>query len=214
MKDVLSISEILRTLEGESTFAGTPCALVRLAGCDSDCAWCDAKAGNIRPGRLMKLAEIHQEIRDIGTDLVVLTGGEPLLQRDTPALARQLSEAGHTVIVDTSGSCDISELPAPIIRLMDIKTLSSGMSHRMNWYNLSHLRPADEVKFVIADRKDYEYAREIIEKHGLTGKSKLLFTPLWGKMDAAELGEWILWDDLRARLQVQLRKMIGLKTAP
>jgi 7-carboxy-7-deazaguanine synthase len=212
MRDVLSVHEIQRAIEGESTYAGSPCCLVRLAGCDLECAWCDAKAVNLRPGKLLKVSDVVLQVREIGLDLVEITGGEPLLQRDTPALARQLVEAGHTVIVDTSGSCDISSLPAPILRLMDIKCPSSGMSHRMNWYNLGRLRPADEIKFVIADRADYEYAREIIEKHGLSAKSKLLFTPVWGRIDATELAGWMLFDDLKARLQVQLNKVIGMKT--
>jgi len=210
MRNVLSVFSIERMIEGESTFAGSPCTRVRLAGCDLDCRWCDAREVNIKPGRLMSLDAVQEEVSNLGCELVTITGGEPLLQRDTPRLARRLAEAGYTVIVDTSGACDISDLPAPIIRLMDIKCPSSGMAHRMNWYNLAHLRPSDEIKFVLADRRDYEYAREILEKHGLCGQCKILLSVVWNKLSAAELAEWMLWDSLRARIHIQMHKMLGL----
>ncbi len=210
MRNVLSVFAIERAIEGESTLAGSPCTRVRLAGCDLDCRWCDSRQVNIKPGRLMTIEAVQDEVRNLGSELVVITGGEPLLQQDAPILARRLAEKGYAVIVDTSGACDISELPPPIIRLMDIKCPSSGMAHRMNWYNLAHLRPEDEVKFVLADRRDYEYAREILEKHGLCRRCKILFSVVWNKLSAAELAEWLLWDNLRVRIHIQLHKALEL----
>lgn len=144
----------------------------------------------------------------MGVDLVTITGGEPLLQKETPKLAAHFAAAGYTVLVETNGSLPIASLPPPIIRIMDIKCPASGMHRHMDWYNLSELRPTDEVKFVLSDRADYEYARSIIEKNGLGERCQVLLGPVWGELDPALIAEWMLFDDLKARLQIQLHRFL------
>jgi len=207
MRDVLTVCEIFRGIMGESSYAGLPGAIVRLSGCDVGCRWCDTRYAFERPGRIMELETIRQDIYDMGVDLVLITGGEPLLQDDMPKFAKLLAGAGHTVLVETSGTRDISVLPVPIIRVMDVKCPSSGVTHRMNWYNLPHLRANDEVKFVIANREDYEWARDVIEKHNIPALCRILMGPVWGQLAPGMLADWILFDNLPVRLQVQLHKI-------
>ena len=208
----LNVFDIYRTVLGETSRMGSPCVMVRLAGCDLRCSWCDSlEATNSANGQTRTLQDIANAIEPLGTRIICLTGGEPLLQPNTPAFAAMLAAAGYTVLVETNGAKDIEPLRAPIIRIMDIKCPSSGMSRNFNWYNLQNLRPADEVKFVIGGRDDYEYAREVIEKHGLAARAQILLSPLNGpetEITPAMLAEWMLWDDLDARLQPQLQKII------
>ncbi len=207
MKNVLTVCELFRGIIGESSYAGLPGAIIRLSGCDAGCKWCDTRYAYERPGRLMEVETIRQDVYDMGVALTLITGGEPLLQDETPTLAKLLANAGHTVLVETNGLQDISSLPSPILRIMDVKCPSSGVSHRTNWYNLPHLRPNDEVKFVVADREDYEWARDVIEKHNFSRLCRLLMGPVWGRLDPGVLADWILFDNLPVRLQVQLHKI-------
>jgi 7-carboxy-7-deazaguanine synthase len=212
----LQVFEIYRTLQGETSFVGLPCVLVRLAGCDLRCTWCDTLAAtDSQAGTLMTVRAIGERVKACGGKLICLTGGEPLLQKNTPALAAYFAAAGYTVTVETSGAKPIKPLGEPIVRIMDIKCPSSGMSRQFDWNNLADLRPNDEVKFVIATRQDYEYAREIIERRRLA--AHILLSPLTGpqsEITPALLAEWMLWDDLEARLQLQLHKIIWPQGEP
>ncbi len=205
----LNVHEIYRTIQGETTRAGLPCVIVRLSGCDLRCAWCDTQyAAGDTPGTIMTITEIGETAAELGPHLVCLTGGEPMLQQNAPRLAAYFCAAGYTTLVETNGVHDIAPLKEPIVRIVDVKCPSSGMSRHTNWYNLQHLRPTDEVKFVIAVREDYEYAREIVEKHRIDERCQILLSPVLDQLEPAHLAEWMLWDDLRARLQLQLHKYI------
>lgn len=206
--EVLQVVEIFRSLQGESSFSGLPFAFIRLAGCDVGCKWCDTPYARETPGKTMTLQQILLEADALGMNHVLITGGEPLMQRSTPQLAYRLTQMKYTVLVETSGIYDISLLPWPVIRIMDIKCPSSGVADRMDWYNLGHLRKKDEVKFVIADRADYEYARNIIEKYKLFNLCNILMSPVAKELEPGELADWILFDDLHARLQLQLHKVL------
>ena len=220
LKDELTLNvyEIFRSIQGESSYSGLPCAFVRLAGCNLRCRWCDTlEATQENFGKSLTIGQICTEIDSLGPRLVCITGGEPLLQKNTPHLAAALCASGYVVTVETNGAEDISKITEPAVRIVDVKCPSSGMSRHMNWYNFQHLRGSDEVKFVIADRNDYEYAREIIEKHGLAERVQVLLSPLCGphsEVTPAHLAEWMLWDDLRARLQLQLHKIIWPQGEP
>ena len=214
----LNVYEIFRSLQGEGSRSGLTTVFVRLAGCDMRCNWCDTlEATAETSGKTMNFKEITEEVDKLGATHVCVTGGEPLLQKNTPKLCMYFSSAGYDVIVETNGAKDIDVLPPPICRIMDIKCPSSGMSRYMNWYNLQNLRKSDEVKFVIADRNDYEYARELIEKHGLEAKAGVLMSPLIGpgsEIEPAVLAEWLLYDDLQARFMLQLHKLIWPQGEP
>lgn len=208
----VNVYEIFRSLQGEGSRSGLITVFVRLAGCDLRCSWCDTlEAGTESSGKTMTIAEIVREVEPLGASHICITGGEPLLQKNTPSLCMYFAAAGYDVVIETNGAKDISVIPQPIVRIMDVKCPSSNMSRYMNWYNLQNLRKNDEVKFVIADRNDYEYAREIIEKHGLGEKANVLLGPLVGpgsEMTPTLLAEWMLYDDLPARFQLQLHKII------
>jgi 7-carboxy-7-deazaguanine synthase len=206
--NVVHVVEIFRSLQGETSFAGLPFAFVRLAGCELECRWCDTAYARHARGKPMTIPQVLDAVEELGPRRVCITGGEPLLQRESPQLAFRLSQRGFRVLVETSGAYDISTLPHPIIRIMDIKCPSSGMSEKMDWYNLGHLRRDDQVKFIIADREDYEWARGHIEKFSLSEKCTVLMGAVSGELEPGLLGDWILFDDLEARLQVQLHKII------
>ncbi len=208
----LNVYEIFRSIQGEGSRSGITTVFVRLAGCDLRCSWCDTlEATAENSGTTMSFREIADSVQELGTKHICVTGGEPLLQKNTPRLCMYFASAGYDVIVETNGAKDINVLPPPIVRIMDIKCPSSGMSRYTDWYNLQNLRKGDEVKFVIADRNDYEYARELIEKHGLDIKSEVLMSPLVGpgsEIEPALLAEWMLYDDLAVRFMLQLHKQI------
>lgn len=214
----LNVYDIRRTILGETSRTGLPCVMVRLAGCDLRCAWCDSLEATVSSnGRTLTLAEIAAAVDPLGTRVVCIGGGEPLQQKHAPALAAMLAAAGYTVLVETNGAHDISPLRPPIVRVMDVKCPASGMSRSFNWYNLQHLRPEDEVKFVIGGRDDYEYAREVIEKHALSTRCQVLLSPVSGplaEIAPALLAEWMLWDDLDARLQLPLHKIVWPQGEP
>jgi 7-carboxy-7-deazaguanine synthase len=204
----MRITEIFLSIQGESSWAGYPCVFVRTTGCNLRCVWCDTDYA-FYGGREMTLDEIVAEVERIGRGarLVELTGGEPLLQKEIGALAERLLERGYTVLCETGGSLDVGILPAAVLKIVDIKCPGSGESDKNRWANLDKLRPADELKFVIGDRADYDWAMAVIAERGLAGR-KLLFSPVWGALELRTLAEWMLEDNAPARLQTQLHKHI------
>ena len=205
----LRINEIFHSLQGESTHAGTPCAFIRLAGCNLNCAWCDTRYALSEPGRNLDIAMILAAIKPFAAPIAEITGGEPLTQAATPALARALADEGYTTLVETNGSLDISVLPYPVLRIMDLKPPSSGMSAHNRFANFAHLRRGDEVKIVIADRMDYEWAKAIITGGDYPHKAvTTLLSPLADRLTPAELAEWMLAEKLPARLNLQMHKHI------
>lgn len=203
----LKVNEIFLSIQGESSWAGLPCAFVRLSGCPLRCRWCDT-AYAYDQGEDMALEEVLARVRGLGSRLVEVTGGEPLAQARTPELVRALLDAGHVVLVETSGALDIAVLDRRAHIVMDVKCPGSGMSGRMHWPNLKKLGPRDEVKFVLADRLDYDYARRVVDEHGLAGRASLLLSPVMGLIEPRLVVEWMLADRLPARFQLQLHKYI------
>lgn len=204
----LTITEVYPSIQGESSFAGQPCVFVRLTACDLRCRWCDTVYA-FTEGRRQPLDDILAEVRLLGLPLVELTGGEPLLQPDAIPLMGLLVAEGYTVLLETGGHVAIDRVPADVHRIVDVKCPGSGESHRMHWPNLDALTPRDEVKFVIADRADFEYARDVTARHRLAARCAAVhFSPAWGLMAAADLAEWILRDRLPVRLQLQQHKYI------
>ncbi len=219
MSDFLRITEIFHSVQGESTWAGLPCTFVRLTGCPLRCTWCDTEYA-FHGGEKMSLDAIVARVEEIGTRVVEITGGEPLVHRNAFVLTERLLDLGYTVLVETSGAIDIAPLDARAHRIMDLKCPDSGESARNLWSNLAHLTSHDEIKFVIASRADYEWAREVIRERGLDEKvlagrlRALLMSPVWEKMDFRELADWILEDRLPVRYQIQLHKIIWGANVP
>jgi 7-carboxy-7-deazaguanine synthase len=207
MSDTLSINEIFFSIQGESTRIGEPCVFVRLAGCDLRCRWCDTEYA-FNEGRRLEIATIVDEVRAFPTDLVEITGGEPLLQPGVHQLIRRLLEMGKTVLIETGGHRDIRQVDPGAILVYDIKCPDSGMSEHNRWENLGHLRARDEIKFVIASRTDYEWARRIVRDRDLSSAHPVLFSPAWDSLPPRDLAEWILEDGLPVKMQVQLHKIL------
>jgi 7-carboxy-7-deazaguanine synthase len=207
-EDTLVVHEIYRSVQGESTFAGLPCAFVRLTGCNLRCTWCDTPQA-FYGGTRLRRADVLAQALELGTPLVELTGGEPLLQPGAFVLLGELCDAGRTVLVETSGEADVSRVDPRVHKIMDLKAPGSGESHRNRWSNLEHIGPGDEIKFVLADRADYEWMRATVRERGLAGRGvALLASTVWGKLAARELVAWVLEDALPVRVQVQLHKVI------
>lgn len=213
MEDRLHIIQIFRSIQGESTWAGLPCSFVRLAGCPLNCRWCDTREAH-GGGRQLNIRTVMEELAGLGERLVQITGGEPLAQSGTPILIGQLLNSGYTVLVETSGALDISAIDARAHRIVDIKCPGSGETEKNLWTNLEHLTGRDELKFVVADRADYEWARDILERYQLEKRLEdqrlraILFSPVWEVMEPQQLAGWILEDHLGVRLQLQLHKLI------
>jgi 7-carboxy-7-deazaguanine synthase len=205
---MLTINEIFHSIQGESTHSGRPCVFVRLTACDLRCSWCDTPYA-FTEGSKMSVDEVVGKVDGFGCDLVELTGGEPLLQKDVYPLMERLLAAGRTVMVETGGHLSVENVPSAVIRIIDVKCPGSGESGRNHWENLNLLTPHDEVKFVIRDRADYEFAREVVARHNLAGRTAaVLFSPVHAVLTAKELAEWILADRLTVRLQLQVHKYI------
>jgi len=213
MTAFLRITEIFHSIQGESTRAGLPCTFVRLTGCPLRCVWCDT-AYAFHGGRRMTLDEIVAEVDAIGTNLVEVTGGEPLAHGPAFELVSRLLDRGYTVLVETSGAIDVAPLDPRAHRIMDLKCPGSGEVARNLWSNLDHLTPIDEIKFVIADRADYEWAADVVRTRGLDQRVRrgqlaaILFSPVWDRVEWKDLAAWVLADRLPVRLQVQLHKLI------
>ena len=206
--DSLVVHEIYASIQGESTFAGVPCTFVRLTGCNLRCSWCDTTQA-FKGGTRVKRSEVLDRALAFGTPLVELTGGEPLLQPGTIPLLAELCDAGRTVLIETSGEADVSSVDRRVHKIMDLKAPGSGESHRNRWSNLDHLGPRDEVKFVLADRADYEWMRDTIRDRALGELgSTLLASPVWGRLPSKDLVTWVLEDALPVRVNLQLHKII------
>lgn len=205
---MLTINEIFHSIQGESTHAGRPCVFVRLTACDLRCRWCDT-AYAFHEGRKMTVDEVVADVEARGCPMVEVTGGEPLLQPDVYPLMQRLLESGKTVLVETGGHRSISQVPPGVIRVVDVKCPGSGESDKNDWSNLGRLTPTDEVKFVIADRLDYEFARDIVRREALDGRvAAVLFSPVHGELDPRLLAQWVITDALPVRVQLQVHKYI------
>ena len=203
----LRISEIFYSLQGESRTLGWPTVFVRLTGCPLRCGYCDTTYA-FKGGEWMGLAEILSAAAAWRPRHVTVTGGEPLAQKDCPKLLEALCDAGYEVSVETSGALDICALDPRVVRVMDLKTPGSGEMDQNRWENLDCLTPHDQVKFVICDREDYEWARDVVAGHGLDARCEVLFSPAHGTQDPRTLAEWILEDRLNVRFQPQLHKWL------
>ena len=206
-KDSLTVNEIFFSIQGESTRAGRPCAFVRLAYCNLRCTYCDTEYA-FYEGEEMSLEDIIGRVDEYPTDLVEITGGEPLLQSAVFPLIKRFLDEGKNVLIETGGSIDVRPVDSRAILIYDIKCPDSGMMDKNVWENLSHLKPDDEVKFVLGSRRDYEWAKEQLVEWDLVSRHTVLFSPVWDQLDPRELAEWVLEDGLRVRLQVQLHKIL------
>ncbi len=203
----MRVTEIFHSIQGESTYAGQPCVFVRLTGCPLRCTWCDTEYA-FYGGSDLSLEDILAKVESYECPLVEVTGGEPLAQADSTALISKLCDAGHTVLVETSGAVDIASLDQRAYVILDVKCPGSGMSERMHWPNLGKLSPKDEVKFVLVDRRDYEWARDVMARYDLAKLCTVLMSPAFGTLESSQLAEWILADRLAVRVQLQMHKFI------
>jgi 7-carboxy-7-deazaguanine synthase len=205
---VLTVNEIFHSIQGESTHAGRPCVFVRLTACDLRCSWCDTPYA-FHEGQKMSVEDVVGRVREYGCDVVEITGGEPLLQKEVYPLMQRLLDEGRTVMLETGGHLSVDAVPQAVIRVIDVKCPGSGESAKNHWPNLEQLRPTDEIKFVIKDRADYEYARDVIARHDLAQRAAAIhFSPVHGVMNPRLLSEWVLADSLPVRVQLQLHKYI------
>ena len=205
---MLTVNEIFHSIQGESTHAGRPCVFVRLTACDLRCSWCDTPYA-FHEGTRMTVEDVVSRVREYGCGVVEITGGEPLLQKDVYPLMERLLGEGRTVLIETGGHLSVDEVPAGVVRVIDVKCPGSGESAKVHWPNLDRLRPTDEVKFVIKDRADYDYARDVAIRHGLADRcAAVLFSPVHGVLPPKTLAEWILADRLSVRLQLQAHKYV------
>ena len=211
----MQVTEIFRSIQGESTYAGLPCVFVRLTGCNLRCVWCDT-AYAFHGGQAKSVADVLSSVRALSErdgrrvlNLVELTGGEPLLQKDIYPLIDCLLEQRFRVLVETSGERDVSTLPEPVVRILDVKCPASGEGGTFRMENLDHLRPHDQLKFVLADRGDYDWARRFLAEHPVQERVEaILFSPVFGQLEPRLLATWILEEGLPVRLGMQLHKFI------
>jgi 7-carboxy-7-deazaguanine synthase len=203
----MRVTEIFYSIQGESSFVGQPCVFIRLTGCPLRCAWCDTEYA-FYGGNEQSVEDILGKVESYGCRLVEITGGEPLAQSDAFPLITKLCERGYDVLIETSGAIDTAAVDARAHVILDVKCPGSGMSDRMHWPNLDRLSVKDEAKFVLADRADYEWARQVLERHELATRCTVLMSPVFGSLDPRQLAEWVLADRLPVRLQLQLHKLI------
>jgi len=209
----LVVNEIFYSVQGESTYAGRPCAFVRLTACNLRCNYCDTEYA-FHEGRRMAIAQVIEQVESYRCPLVEITGGEPLLQEGVYALCSALLDAGKQVMIETSGASDVERLDPRVIKIMDLKCPGSGEAERNLWSNVRHLTTKDEVKFVISDRADYEWTCQAIAEHALAPRvNAILLSPAFGRIELANLAAWMLEDRLPARLQLQMHKYIWSPTA-
>ena len=203
----LKLAEIFKSIQGESSFVGLPCSFVRLAGCNLRCSYCDTPYA-WEPKFELTIPQIVEIIRSHKTHVVEITGGEPLLQNEVYVLMERLIVLDYKVLLETNGSLDISQVPSEVIKIIDIKCPGSGMSDKMYWDNLNRLNSKDEIKFVLSDRTDYNWAKKIIKKYSLENRGTVLFGVAYGRLSLRDVAEWILKDNLNVRLNLQLHKYI------
>ena len=205
---MLTVNEIFYSIQGASTEVGRPCVFVRLTACDLRCSWCDT-AYAFHEGRKVGVDEVVEAVEQYECPLVEITGGEPLLQEDVYDLMKRLLARGRTVMLETGGHRSIAEVPRAVIKIVDVKCPASGEADKNDWTNLDRLAPHDEVKFVINDRGDYDFARGVIARHDLASRcAAVLLSPVHGVLDPKSLSAWMLADRLPARLQLQVHKYI------
>jgi 7-carboxy-7-deazaguanine synthase len=205
---MLTVNEVFYSIQGESTYAGRPCAFVRLTACDLRCSWCDT-AHAFSGGDKRSVEDVVQSVTSYHCPLVEITGGEPLLQEDVYPLMERLLDEGLTVLLETGGHISLAKVPAGVIRVMDVKCPGSGEASKMDWDNIDRLAPTDQVKFVIKDRGDYEYAREALRRYELDRRcTAVLFSPVHGVLDPRHLSGWVLEDELPVRVQLQVHKYV------
>lgn len=203
----MRITEIFHSIQGESTYAGSPCVFVRLTGCPLRCTWCDTEYA-FYGGQELSDEDILSKIRAFGCSLVEVTGGEPLAQPRCFPFISKLCNAGHTVLIETSGAIDITAVDPRAHVILDIKCPGSGMTDRMHWQNVQKLAAKDEAKFVLAGQADYGWARDIVTQYDLANRCTVLFSPVFGALELRHLAEWVLADRLPVRVQTQLHKLI------
>jgi 7-carboxy-7-deazaguanine synthase len=219
VSEFLRVTEIFHSIQGESTWAGFPCTFIRLTGCPLRCVWCDTEYA-FHGGEKISLDDLIAKAKEIGTPLVEITGGEPLIHKNAFLLAKRLLDNGFTVLVETSGAIDVSPLDPRVHKIMDLKCPGSGEESRNLWSNLEQLTGCDELKFVIKDRRDYEWARAVLRERGIIERLErgqlraILFSPVWDSVDFQQLAAWILEDHLPVRFQVQLHKIIWGANVP
>jgi 7-carboxy-7-deazaguanine synthase len=205
----MRITEIFYSIQGESSYAGLPCVFVRLTWCNLRCSWCDSEY-TFTGGTDMSVDAVMEQVRGYGCKLVEITGGEPLVQkRECCELAKRLCDEGFTVLIETGGGLDASVLDPRIIKILDVKCPGSGEAERNFWPNLERLNPLDEIKFVIKDRADFDFALAVIAKYKLDERQpQVLFSPVWGAVELKEFADWVLKSGVQARMQLQLHKYI------
>jgi 7-carboxy-7-deazaguanine synthase len=208
---VLKIHEIFHSLQGESTRVGLPTVFVRLTGCPLRCGYCDT-AYAFQGGENMTLDQILERVASYGARYVTVTGGEPLAQKQSIALMKRLCDAGYDVSLETGGSLDTSQVDPRVSVILDIKTPGSGEVQKNLWTNLDHLKPTDEVKFVLCGREDYDWAKQVLAEHAISEKCTVLFSPVYSQLNPTELADWVLQDHLPVRMQVQLHKILWGET--
>ena len=204
---MLEVTEIYKSSQGESTYMGLPCVFVRLTGCNLRCVWCDTTHA-FYDGKKLSVDQVLDQVKSYGVNLVEITGGEPLLQKEVFPLMKSLLKNKFQVMLETSGSLSIENVPVEVIKIIDLKCPGSGEENKNLWNNLNHLVPTDEIKFVIADRIDYEWSKKVLQSYELDKKVQILFSPVFEKHKLKDLTEWILEDNLQVRLHTQLHKHI------
>ena len=207
MSTRLRVSEVYASIQGESTHVGKPCVFVRTTGCNLRCTWCDSTF-TFTGGEWRTVDELLDQVASFGIPTVEVTGGEPLLQKGSIELMRRLVERGHEVLLETSGSLPIDDVPAEVHVILDLKPPGSGEAEKNHWANVAQLRPHHEVKFVVASRGDYEWARDAIRTRGLAERCTVLISPAWGQVSLPDLAAWIVEDRLPVRYQIQLHKVV------
>ncbi len=209
---MLTVNEIFKSIQGESSHTGLPCIFIRLTGCNLRCTWCDTEYA-FYDGKSMSVEEILEVIAPYEVPLVEITGGEPLLQEDVYSLMQALLDRGFQVLLETGGAVSIEKVPVGVKKILDLKCPGSGEVERNLYQNLDRLDSGDEVKFVILDRKDYEWSRETIRRYDIAHKADILFSPVFDRLPLKDLADWVLEDKLPVRLQTQLHKWIWGKDA-
>ena len=212
-QEYLRVTEIFHSIQGESTWAGLPCTFIRLTGCPLRCVWCDTEY-SFQGGEKMALEEIRSRVREADCSLVELTGGEPLIHPNAFRLVAELLDEGYTVLVETSGAVDVGPLDPRAHKIMDLKCPGSGEESKNLWSNLEHLGPGDEVKFVLKDRVDFQWACRAVRENTLDQRvnqgdlAAILFSPVWDELNLRDLAEWTMEEGLPVRIQLQLHKLI------
>lgn len=203
----LRVIEVYASVQGEGSWAGLPCVFIRLAGCNLRCTWCDSEF-TFTGGEHRFIDDVIAEAEAFGIDLIELTGGEPLAQRQAIPLLQRLVDRGHTVLLETSGSIDIAPVPSQVHVIMDLKPPDSGEEASNRWANLPLLAAKDNLKIVLASRRDYEWAREVVLRYALHERLPVLFSVAWGQLEPRDVAEWLVADRLPVRLQLQLHKIL------